>query len=287
MPQGQRQLSQISGLAAQFGLAVPSGESGFSAAVYADLITSDDVVGRVSQDRYATVHGDSVTLLDLLNASGDSPALRRARAIRMMGPRLRSSVNTRTGVVAVSVTLVDPLVAKQVVEHVIAAVVRFNVERRQSQASAERRFTEHRLAEAQDSLSTAEADLGTFLKRNRDFRSSPDLTLEQDRLNRKVLMRQQVYTTLAQSYEQAKIEEVRDTPVITVLQPAEEPVLPDSRRTAVKTALGLAVGFALGVLIVLLQVTAERRRLAGENDAEDLLLLLHDVRGALRLKKGP
>src|SRR5262249_20189682 len=38
MPQGQRQLSQISGLAAQFGLAVPTGEAGFSPPVYADLI---------------------------------------------------------------------------------------------------------------------------------------------------------------------------------------------------------------------------------------------------------
>ncbi|HEY9228059.1 MAG TPA: GNVR domain-containing protein [Gemmatimonadaceae bacterium] len=279
MPQERRNLSQLSGLAAQFGLAVPNGESGFSAAVYADLSKSDDVLGRIVSAQYPTLNGDSTTLTQLLKAKGKTPEIRRAEAVREMKKHIVSASNSRTGVVTLNVTLTDPLVAKSVAQRVIADLVRFNVETRQSQASAERRFTERRLTEAKDSLSEAESRLRAFLKSNRgDFRGSPDLSLEQDRLSRKVTMEQQIYTTLAQAYEQAKIEEVRDTPVITVLQPAEQPALPNSRRTVVKTAIGLFLGFAFSAVFVLLRATFRRRRLAGEQDVEELSAVWRDLR---------
>jgi uncharacterized protein involved in exopolysaccharide biosynthesis len=51
-----------------------------------------------------------------------------------------------------------------------------------------------------------------FLQANRQWANSPDLTFQHDRLERDIALRQQVYTTLVQSFEQARISEVRDTP---------------------------------------------------------------------------
>jgi hypothetical protein len=34
---------------------------------------------------------------------------------------------------------------------------------------------------------------------------------------------------LAQAYEQSKMDEVRDTPVITIIQPPETPLMPDAK----------------------------------------------------------
>jgi uncharacterized protein involved in exopolysaccharide biosynthesis len=288
MPQERRQVSQLSGLAAQFGLAVPNGESGFSATVYSDLVKSDAVLGTVAVARYRTAGGDSATLLDVLRTPRASTQVRRARAIKDLQRLVAASASARTGVVTISATLTDAVVAKDVVDRVIAELVRFNVETRQTQASAERRFTERQLAEAKDSLADAESRLRQFLKSNRgDLRFSPDLSLEQDRLSRRVTMAQQIYTSLAQAYEQAKIEEVRDTPVITVLQPPEIPVLPNSRRVVVKTVLGFILGLGCAATLVLLRVTLQRRRQAGEVELVEFSTMWDAMRKALQLQEPP
>jgi uncharacterized protein involved in exopolysaccharide biosynthesis len=125
----------------------------------------------------------------------------------------------------------------------------FNLNRRQEQASAEREFIEKRLADAQAQMSAAENNLQVFLTENRDFRSSPTLTLEFDRLNRTVASRQSLYNGLATSYEQAKIEEVRDLPVITVLEPPEMPIEADPRGGKRKALIGLLIGLMAGIVI--------------------------------------
>jgi hypothetical protein len=58
-----------------------------------------------------------------------------------------------------------------------------------------------------------------------------------------------LYNSLATSYEQAKIEEVRDLPVITVLEPPELPIMADPRGGKRKTLLGVLIGLVAGVVI--------------------------------------
>ena len=80
-------------------------------------------------------------------------------------------------------------------------------------------------------------------------------------------LRQQVYTTLVQSFEQARISEVRDTPVITVLQ---APFLPpaDDRRLVLFAALGIVLGGMAGVVLAFV-VEALRRPAPGDPGRED------------------
>jgi uncharacterized protein involved in exopolysaccharide biosynthesis len=137
----------------------------------------------------------------------------------------------------------------QIARAVLDQVNVFNLNRRQEQAAGERQFIEGRLADAQAQLSQAENNLEGFLSENRDFRSSPSLTLEYDRLNRNVNSRQSLYNALATSYEQAKIEEVRDLPVITVLEPPELPILPDPRGGKRRVLIGVIAGLLLGTLV--------------------------------------
>ena len=102
----------------------------------------------------------------------------------------------------------------------------FNLETRQPQAASERRFVEERLGQAKDELLDAEDRLLTFLNQNREFQNSSQLSFEHDRLLREVRLRQDVVTSLTESHEQARIEEVRNTPVITIVQAPELPALP-------------------------------------------------------------
>ena len=133
---------------------------------------------------------------------------------------------------------------------------------RQSQAAAERAFIETRLAEVQDSLRAAEDRLERFLESNRQWAGSAELTFQRDRIQRQVVMQQQVFTSLAEAHEQARIGEVRNTPVITVV---ERPVRPNPRWRVLKVALGMVLGGMLGVMLAFGREYADRAR-AREGD---------------------
>jgi uncharacterized protein involved in exopolysaccharide biosynthesis len=186
------------------------------------------------------------TLVDFYKSKGKTPALRRDAAIRKLEEDIEASTVQKTGVVNLSVTVRQPALAFEINQRLLDLINQFNLRTRQSQAAQERRFTERRLAEVRQDLRAAEDRLQQFLQQNRDIRNSPNLTFQGDRLQREVTMQQQVFTTLAQAYEQAKIEEVRDTPVIAVVERPEVPVRPDRRGLIGKGLLALLLGLVLG-----------------------------------------
>ncbi|MDQ6717538.1 MAG: hypothetical protein M3Z17_04205, partial [Gemmatimonadota bacterium] len=129
----------------------------------------------------------------------------------------------------------------------------FYLDSRIEQAVTERRFTAARLAEVQADLRAAENRLLDFLQSNRDYLNSAQLTFQHTRLTREVDMRQQVYTALAQANEQARIEELRDTPTITILEHPQLPVLPDPQTSARKIVFSAMLGAGLAFLLGLLR----------------------------------
>lgn len=250
MPQASEgALSRLSGLAATFGVSVPLSDPGSSPAFYADLLQSRDILRRTVETQYAfAVPGDSLrgTLVKLLRGRGDTPPARRDDASGKLLKSIDIKVGRETGTVDLEVTTPWAELSRQVGARMIELVSDFNLHRRQTKAGAERRFVEGRVTEAQDSLRAAEARLQGFLQRNREYRNSPQLQFEFDRLQRDVNMQQQVYTSLAQSYEAARIDEVRNTPVITLMEAPDLPAKPNPRLALLKGMLGGLVGMALG-----------------------------------------
>jgi uncharacterized protein involved in exopolysaccharide biosynthesis len=162
------------------------------------------------------------------------------------------SVAQKTGVVGFAVRTRSPTLSHAVAARLLAELDRYNQQGRQSQAASERRFTEHRLAEVRQELLEVEASLQSFLQRNRQFQSSPQLTFEHDRLMRELQLREQMFAALSEAYEQAKIEEVRDTPVITLVDGPVRPVRPDPRGLVRNGLVGLILGslLAFGWVVV-------------------------------------
>ncbi len=263
-PQARRQPSAISGLAAQFGLAVPTQDGAQSPAFYVDLLLSREILGTTVMERFpVTVDGakrDTV-LADYLGAKGKNAEELRERGILEMKDRVGASANLKTGVVTLTVTTRDPGLSAAVTKRLLAALDSFNQQRRKSQATAERQFTERRLAEVRAELRDAEDRQQAFLQRNRDYRGSPELAFQHDRLAREVAMRQTVYTSLAQAFEQSKIDEVRDTPVLSLVEEPDVPPFPVGRGlvryTITATILG-GVGAAIAFLALALAIPGSR-----------------------------
>jgi uncharacterized protein involved in exopolysaccharide biosynthesis len=286
MPQTRRTpAAGLSGLAAQLGISVPTLDAGQGPAFYADFVTSRTMLGALADTTFE-FPGDTgrvrTGLAELYRVSGGTPARRREALIRRLGSRISAVPVLKTGVVRVRVAAPSPDLARQMVSFILDRLNWFNLVTRQSQAGAERRFMEGRLDEARDELRAAEDRLQNFLQRNRDYKNSPELTFQQDRLSREVQMRQQVYTSLAQAYEQAKIEEVRDTPVITVVEQPEVPARPDSRGVVRSTIVALIGGGVLGALLAVVLAALDRERASNAGDVVAVEAELRAFRGELR-----
>ncbi len=248
LPEGTEQdASRLIGLAAQFGFSVPGARGGETPEFYAGLLRSRELLKAAVETRYdlggaeATSQDRIATLVEYYRLEDEPPDVGVAKAMEKLRKDLRVRTRQETGVVEVDVTTRLPDLSHQVTVRLLALLNEFNLDRRQSQAAAERVFIEGRLREAEEELHEAEERLEAFLQRNRRYQQSPELTFEFERLQRRVNLRQQVYTSLAQSYEQARIEEVRNTPVITVVDPPEPPPRPDPRELLLKAILAMLV----------------------------------------------
>ena len=285
MPQSNRGTSGLSGIAAQFGFALPLGESGPTPAFYVDLINSRPLLGSLVDTRftYGTDTGEAKgNLVELYRSRGRTAPLRRDAAIRHAERNVNAFAQPKTGVVHLEVTAMNPGLATQMTRRIIDLVNTFNVETRQSQAAAERRFAERRKGEVAADLRAAEDRLQAFLQRNRDYRNSPELSFQQDRLSREVSMQQQLYNSLVEAYEQAKLDEVRDTPVLTVVETPLPPVRPDSRGVIKKGLAGLLVGGVIGVLLAFMREAAARLNAQGQPEVGEFRRLARGVRNDLR-----
>lgn len=253
MPQqngGEGQLSRLSGVASQFGLSVPSSGGGQSPEFYADLLTSRRILAGVVQSEYEVVQEGDTVRGGLVEQFGIE-APRSSLALRNATRRLKNSLSVKTGtqtpIVELTVTTRHPALSRQIVDRALELVNQFNLEVRQSRASAQAEFVQERLEGARQDLRAAEDSLEQFLENNRRFQNSPALQFEHQRLQRQVDLKQQVVTTLATRYEEVQIDRVRNTPVLTVVTPPELPPSPDPTPVLLWGFLGLILGGLLGM----------------------------------------
>ena len=90
-----------------------------------------------------------------------------------------------------------------------------------SYSSTHRKFIEERLKYSKNELSKSEVELKEFSEKNPFAVDTPELQLQRGRLLRNMEVNQQVYITLRQQYEMARINELKEIPVINILDYAE------------------------------------------------------------------
>lgn len=241
----------LAGLAGQFGVSLGA-EASRSPRFYADVLKSREVLERILRSYYvdprgAAQPGDTVRLLDLLMLGGRSGNDSLSKGVRKLRNSISTQVDNQTSIVRLTVDSRFPDLAAGIANRLVTYLNDFNAQTRQSQARERRKFVEQRVTTAEGDLRAAEAAVRSFLERNRSWQQSPQLVFEEGRLRRDVDIRQDVYLTLNREYETAKIEEVNDTPVITVIDPAVPPQLKSSPRRALMIALGLVIGAIVGV----------------------------------------
>ncbi len=286
VPEGGQDVgsSGLAGIAGRFGIQLGSVTPGQSPQFYAQLLGSRAILAPVTADTVTIteINGRPRILLDILDVKGSSPPNRTAKGVAELGRLIGMSISDRTGIMTISVTTKWPSLSRAITQRLLTRLNDFNLHTRQRQAGEERRFTEDRLTQAKVALRQAEDRLLGFVQRNRSFQTSSELSVERDHLQRDVQLQQTVVNALAQSYEEVRMREVRDTPVITVIEEPSMPTEPNPRGRVKRGLLGIFLGGLFGVLVVLVGDALGRRRAEGDPDAAAFFDAVGDVRRSVR-----
>src|SRR5207253_2564140 len=265
-PQSSTLPSSLVGLAGQLGVSL-GGEASQSPRFYAEVIKSRELLERILLAHYQDpagnpVAGDSVTLLRILRVRGKSLADSLQEGVKELDKRITGRADNQTNIVRLSVESHYPTIAALVANRIVEYLNEFNTKTRQSQARERRKFVEARIADGDRDLRQAEDELRGFYEMNRSWQQSPQLVFEEGRLRRQLDIHQEVYLTLRREYETARIEEVNDTPVITVIDVA----VPPQKKSKPKRSLLVLLSLMLGTIASAVWVVGEtylRRQIPG------------------------
>lgn len=277
-------LSQYAAIAQQFGITLPSSTGDESLDYYVSLLHSRTILEGISYAEYEVPQdGDTLRgeLPDLYGVKGKDQNKVRLKVLRLAADLLTIEPNADAGTITVSVTSRWPELSRQILKELLEQMNNFNLHTRQSKARAQREFLQQRTAVARSELDSAEGVMQAFLERNRAYTGSPQLTFEADRLQRRVDLQRQMVTSLSEAYEEARLAEVKSTPIITVIDGSSGPN-EEHNPVVVFGALGFILGIGVAVGTVAILEYSRALRVASRSQFEQLEAALRSLFPARR-----
>lgn len=237
----------------------PSGE------FYADVLTSQELLVATLKSEYddPRAPGTKRPLLDIVEPKGESPGQRLGNATRALRRKTTIELTRRSGIVKLTVRLRDPALAADVANTMLVLLNKFNLDRRQRTSADQRRFAELRLLTARRELDSIASVRQAFLEENRALSNSPRLLARYDELDRLVQVKEGVLLGLTRTFEENRVSEVKDTPLIAIVDHAMVPDRPEQRPlpwAAAAAAIALLAGIGAAVAATL----NERAAIANE-----------------------
>jgi hypothetical protein len=281
--------SALAAAASQFGVSIPAAGGAWGPQMYMELLGSREFLQPLLFDTLVVpeLGNKRATIMELEGIGGRSEEERIANGVGALTQMVTASEERRVGGVRFIVRTEWPSVSLALARLILDRINQYNIEVRRSQAIAEREFIEREQKKTEIDLRAAEDRLAAFLRGNRDVGSSPSLSFERDRLQRDVARYNQLYTTWLASQEDARIREVRDTPVITVFEPPRLPLLSESRRIVQRAILGFIAGAIFGIVLVVAIDLLRDARTSGQSDADEFFGAVDQITPAWFRRRAP
>ena len=181
-------------------------------------------------------------------------------ALKKINERIKVSESNKTGLITVSVLSEEPKLSKDIVTYIAEALISYINDVQGKRAGENRQFIEERITEATAQLEKSEESLKTFREENRSIKDSPELQMQLERLMRDAEVNKQVFITLKQQYEIARIEEVKEAPVVNVLDEGRVAVEKDKPKRKIMVLLSIFILFNICAVFVFLISFSEYKR---------------------------
>ena len=247
----QNNVSKAIGIAAQFGIDLSSGNSELNW-TYSEILKSRSLARNVVKRKFDTSqYGSQKELMQILTYGNKQPMFGYDTLLSMSINSLLDMINVyedkKTSIVTLRVNSKEPKLAADINEALIEELDRHQKEYNKSKTSQTRQFIQDRIKDTEKELMATEESLKDFRLRNRRIENSPGLQLEEERLSREVTVLTGVFTTLKQSLETTKIEEVKKTDYVVILDPPEVPIKPTGQNRKMDVLLAGVFGLGLGI----------------------------------------
>lgn len=166
---------------------------------------------------------------------------------------LNVNEDRRTGLIKVNIEMESPFLAAEVANFIGSEIQSYIQKQNSAQAAKEKLFISDRLIVVKAELEDLETNLKNFKERNRGYEVSPDLFMKYSQKLREVEAKQQVYVTLQQQLELARINEVKQTPIINILDDARPPVNKSKPNRAIITILFILSGLLISSIVSIIK----------------------------------
>ena len=170
-------------------------------------------------------------------------------ALKRLTKAIQAGFDVKTNLVSLSVDLQWPDLSAQVANRLVAEATKFNRETRVSRSRAKREFLEARHDSAQMQLRSAEEKQRFFYEQNRGLITSPSLKADEARIRREVELASDLFLNLQRQLEIARLDEINDAALITVIDTAIAPRKAQWPRYGALLFTSAALGFMLGLLV--------------------------------------
>ena len=236
-------LGGLSDLASLAGVNI-GGSNGSLVKLYPTIVKSEAILNPVIYKKYQTKEfPNPVNLIEYWEIEEKTPERSYEVALKNLSTDLNVSMDNKTSVLSLSIEMPEAQIAADILNATTEQLDAFVRNKRTTSAVEQRRFVESRLDEVKKDLTASENKLKEFREQNRQV-FSPQLLLEQERLIRDVQINAAIYTELRKQYEIVKIEEVKNIPVINILDPAR----PAAKKAKPKRAVIVISFFLLSIV---------------------------------------
>jgi uncharacterized protein involved in exopolysaccharide biosynthesis len=242
-------LAGISNLAAMAG--VNLGGEGSLIQLYPTIIKSEWVLRNVIYHKYKTnKFADSVNLIQYWEYKESTPELNFEVTLKTLQELLDISTDMKLNVITMKIETTDPQLSADILNNAIDELNTFLLTKRTTNASEQRKWIEGRLVEVKKDLERSENALKEFREKNRIVTGSPQLMLEQARLEREVQINNTLYVELKKQYEVARINEIQDIPIVNVMDYARPAAKKSSPKRTITTLVMMFISFIGSLTLV-------------------------------------
>ena len=257
LPTGEdNSLSNIQGLASQFGLSIPfQGGSNLSFTdIYPEIVKSRQLIAIILEKKFNTrKYGQNQALKNVLSRQYSLEKYdvdeRFKRASEILQDNIKISKARLTSIVTLEVGAIEPDFAVDLTNAIINESDKLQRQFKTHQVSDKRSFIQDRIKDVKKDLESAQEDLKEFREKNRQVQYSPALLLEEERLTTEMDVKKEIFSTLKQQFELAKIEKVEEGATVQILDKPVAPYEQSSPKVILSIFLSFFIGFGLSVVI--------------------------------------
>ncbi len=161
---------------------------------------------------------------------------------------IRFEKDPKSGIIKLSTEFEDPRISTDINQFLVNTLNDYVLHKMHFKASQNTEFISNRMKEAKQDLARAENAYYAFRKSN-FVRNDPMMSLEEERYQRNLAISQEMYLQFLKQYEMARIEELKESPVLDVLETAIRPRFPSRPNKKLYMAVGIPASFLLSILL--------------------------------------